>query len=490
MSNGLSKSLILKGLQCPKALWLSKNPPEFPIPEDPAREARFAAGTEVGLLAQELFPGGTEVPFAGLTISQQVARTRELVEAGGEVIYEASFEFDGIFFKADILLRCGDAWKLYEVKSSTEVKDVYLDDVAVQHYVLRHCGFRVVSLFVVHIDNSYVRRGDIDVQGLFAVRDVTDEALERQAELPAVIERLRAALAGGEPDIDIGLQCQDPYDCDFIPYCWRHIPEDSVFDLSGFRKDKFALYYDGCLELDDVPLERLRDKQRFEAEATLHRRDHVDKKAVRAFLESLWHPLCHLDFETFNSAIPLYEDIRPYQQVPFQYSLHLQAAPGAEIEHRAYLAGPGYDPRRELAERLLAEIPESACILTYNQSFELGVLKSLADLFLDLAEALSSRIANVRDLMMPFRSRAVYRWPMKGSYSIKKVLPTMAPELSYGGMAIADGTAAMLAYHEMCRTRDAERVEEIRRGLLEYCGMDTWGMVRILEELERIGAAT
>lgn len=489
MANGLSKSLLLKGLQCPKALWLSKNPPDFPLPEDPAKQARYIAGTEVGLLAQQLFPGGTEVPYAGLTIPQQIARTQELIAAGAEVIYEASFEYDSLFVKADILVRRGAAWEIYEVKSSTEVKDVYLDDVAIQHYVLQHAGLPVTELLLVHIDNSYVRQGDIDVQRLFAIQDVTDKALALQVDLPAVIERLRATLAESiEPDIDIGLRCSDPYDCDFIPYCWRHIPEDSVFDLSGFKKDKFALYYDGYVDIADVPRERLKDKQRFEAEATIKHLGHIDEREVSAFLETLRYPLCHLDFETFNSAIPLYDNIRPYQQIPFQYSLHLQTSPDAEIEHRAYLAGPNYDPRRELADRLLADIPAGACVLTYNQSFEIGVLKQLAGLFPDLAAELEALIVNVRDLMVPFRSRAVYRWPMKGSYSIKQVLPAMVPELSYAGLAIADGTAAMRAYREMCVTPDAWRLEEIRRDLLEYCRLDTWAMVRILEELQKAPA--
>ncbi len=486
--SGLSKSLILKGLQCQRALWLAKNPPAFTFPEDPAKQARLAAGTEVGRLAQQLFPGGIEVPYAGLSIPEQVVRTRELIAAGTAVIYEAAFACDGLFVKADLLVRSGDGWEIHEVKSSTEVKAEHYDDLAVQDHVLRQAGLPVDKLCLVYIDNRYVRHGAIDVQQLFASQDVTAEARERQGDLPGLIERFRATLAEpAEPAIDIGLHCHNPYDCNFIPWCWRHIPEDSVFDLSGYKRDKFALYYDGCVKLADVPLERLKEKQRFEALATLNREDHVDPAAVRNFLNTLWYPLCHLDFETFNSAIPLYDDVRPYQQIPFQYSLHRQAAPDAPIEHCAYLAGPNYDPRRELAEQLLVEIPAGACILTYNQSFEVGVLKQLAELFPDLSEALQARIANVRDLMLPFRNRAVYRWPMKGSYSIKQVLPAMVPELSYQGLAIADGTAAMRAYQEMCATEDAERLEEIRRGLLEYCGMDTWGMVRILGELEKVG---
>jgi len=488
-SSGLSKSLILKGLQCPRALWLTKHPPDFVFPDDPAREARYADGTAVGILAQQLFPGGTEVPFAGLTVAEQVARTAELLAVGAEVIYEASFAFDGIFVKVDILVRRGDAWEIHEVKSSTELKDVHVDDLAIQDYVLRRAGVPVSRLLLVHIDNSYVRQGALDVQQLFASEDVTEAARSRQASLPETIASLRAMLAEpGEPEIRIGLQCEDPYECDFIPWCWRQIPEDSVFDLSGSRRVKFALYDEGYVNLVHVPLARLSEKQRFEAVATLNQQDHADPRAVRTFLDTLWYPLCHLDFETVSAPIPPYDGTRPYQQIPFQYSVHRQAEPGAAIEHRAFLAEPGCDPRRELAERLLADIPAEACVLTYNQVFEIGVLRQLARHFPDLALELEKLIANVRDLMAPFRSRAVYRWPMKGSCSIKQVLPAMVPELSYQGLAIADGETAMRAYREMGVTLDPQRVAEIRQQLLEYCRMDTWAMVRILDELTAIAA--
>ncbi len=481
---GLSKSLILKGLQCPKALFLTKNRPDFKFPPDPQRDARFQAGSEVGILAQDLFPGGTEVPFEGLRISQQVARTRELIEQGAEVIYEASFDFNGIFVKVDILVRKGAVWEIHEVKMSTSVKEVNLDDVAVQHYVLSRCGLPVARSFLVHIDNTYVRRGEIDVHSLFASEDITDEVLNRQAALPALIASLRETLQSGEPDIDIGPHCSDPYECDFIPYCWQHIPEDSIFTLRGRGIDKFAYYRQGVVRIEDVPLDALNRAQRFQAETTINQQDVTEPEAVREFLDSLWYPLCHLDFETFDTPVPPFDGIRPYQKIPFQYSLHIQDSAGTEPEHFEYLAERGRDPRRVLAEKLLAEIPEDACVLTYNQAFEKGVLRDLAETFPDLAGALKVRIENVRDLMVPFKKRHIYRWQMRGSYSIKAVLPALVPDLSYAGLSISEGGMAMLAYHEMCQTDDLFRLAEIRSGLLEYCRLDTLAMVRILGELE------
>ena len=193
--SGLSKSLILKGLQCKKALWLAKNPPDFGLPEKPDLQAKFDLGTEVGILAQQLFPGGTEVPFEGLSFSEQISHTQQLIDSGAQVIYEASFSFSAIFVKVDILVRDGDAWQIHEVKMGTSVKDVNLDDVAVQHYVLNGCGLTVSKCFLVHIDNSYVRQGAIEVDKLFASEDITLKVLARLQSMPQIVAELRATPA-------------------------------------------------------------------------------------------------------------------------------------------------------------------------------------------------------------------------------------------------------------------------------------------------------
>ncbi len=482
-SSGLSKSLIIKGMQCPKALFLQKNPPAFDFPPQPDLEAKFRAGNEVGILAQQLFPGGTEVPFEDLTVPEQVAQTKQLIADGAKVIYEASFEYDGIFVKVDILVKDSDAWQIHEVKMSTSVKEVNLNDVAIQFYVLGNCGLLISGAYLVHINNQYVRQGEIDVQQLFAGEDVLEAAFERQTDLPQIIADLRTALQGDEPQIDIGPQCNDPYDCDFIPYCWQHIPENSIFDLKGRGIKKFDYYEQGIIRFEDLPLDALNKAQRQQVEATLNEQDSTNPQAVAAFVETLWYPLYHLDFETFNSAIPKFDGTRPYQQVPFQFSLHIQQEAGAEPQHFEYLAAPNVDPRRELIEQLLELVPEDGCVLTYNQTFEKGVLRKLAELFPDLDAAIEVRLENVRDLMVPFRRRDVYRWPMLGSYSIKAVLPAMVPELSYAGMEIADGMAAMQAYHDMCALEPGPELEKLRVAMLEYCRLDTLAMVRILGEL-------
>ena len=490
-SSGLSKSLILKGLQCQKALWLTKNPPDFDFPPQPDLEAKFRAGTEVGILAQKLFPGGIEVPYEGLSFPGQLARTKELIASGVNIIYEASFSFSAVFVKVDILVRDTDgekdAWQIHEVKMGTGVKDVNLDDVAVQHYVLNGCGLSVSKSFLVHINNSYVRQGEIEVDKLFHSEDISLKVAARQQSLPEIVTELRETTREiDEPDIDIGPYCTDPYACDFIPYCWQHIPENSVFDLKGHGINKFDYYKRKILRFEEIQLEELNKAQRQQVEASLNQRESTNVDKVKEFLATLWYPLCHLDFETFNTPIPKFDSTRPYQQVPFQFSMHIQQEESAEPQHYEYLAQSDADPRRELIEQLLAIIPEDACILTYNQAFEKGVLRNLAELYPDLAEAINVRLPNVRDLMVPFRQRDIYRWQMRGSYSLKEVLPALVPGFSYAGMEIADGMAAMRAYEKMCVLGPGEELGTLRRAMLEYCQLDTLAMVKILAAMQKM----
>lgn len=488
VSQYLSKSLFIRGHQCHKSLWLEKHRPELKDPVDDALQARFDSGHAVGTLAQQLRPGGVEVPYEGLTHADQLAMTRRLIDEGCGTIYEATFQHDGIFVKVDVLHRGAAGWELLEVKESTSVKEQYLRDAGIQAWVLAGAGLDVAKVAIVHIDTSYVRRGDLEVRKLFTVADVTTETRAMQSALPAEIAAMRAMIAGEMPVVDIGPHCSDPYDCDFRGHCWQHVPEDSVFDLRERGADKFALYRQGIVRQADIPLDLLNARQRHQVEATLSRCDSLDRGAVREFLGSLWYPLCYLDFETVNPAIPMFDGSRPYQQVPFQYSLHVQASAGAEPVHHEFLAQPGVDPRAELTERLLAQIPEGACVVAWNQKFEKRVLGDLAQPLPAHAPRIERMLENFRDPMTLFQSRAVYLWQQKGSYSIKAVLPHLVPGLSYEGLDVADGDMAMTAYYDMCAAEDPEELEHIRAALLEYCGLDTLAMVKIVERLREMAA--
>lgn len=487
VSSYLSKSLFIRGCQCHKSLWLKKHRPELLEELSPEQENLFATGFVVGDLAKELFPGGAEVPYDGLSHDEQVQMTRQLMAGGVTTIYEATFCYDEVFCKADILHLGKDGWELFEVKASTRVKDYQLKDAALQLRVLRGAGINPVRAAIVHINNGYVRQGDLDLQQLFTVADVTAEVEELQPFVAAEISGQRAMLQEEEPDIPIGPQCSSPFECDFEKYCWPTLPEDSVFELRGRGVDRFALYHEGIIKQEDIPLDRLNSSQRFQVESTLNQRDHIDKNAVQEFVDDLWYPLCFLDFETFMAAVPPFDGCRPYQKIPFQYSLHIQETPDAELKHYEYLVEPGKDPRRALFDNLLELIPENACIVAWNQSFEIKVLEGLAEYFIDTQEKIERMIENFRDLMVPFRNRDIYPWQAKGSYSIKPILPLLAPELSYESLTgVADGGDAMEAYHAMSAMEDPAEVAQIRSELLEYCKLDTLAMVRILERMREM----
>jgi hypothetical protein len=484
----LSKSLYTRGLQCHKSLYLDRHQPDLRAEPSPELEALWATGHEVGDFAHMLFPGGVVVPFGGLTKEQQLAKTRDEIDRETKAIYEATFSYDDVFVKADIIVRNRGYWDLYEVKSSTSVKEHYWDDVAVQYYVLSGCGLPMHKAYLVHINNSYVRRGDVVPEELFAIADITGIVREKQASVPAELAEMRAMLRGTMPKIDIGPHCFDPYECDFLHVCWGHVPEHSVFSLRGRGVDKWELYRQGVVKLDDVPVDSLNLMQRMQVEYYLDKKAYADRAKIQQFLKTLWYPICFLDFETFGSAIPLLDGTRPYQQVPFQYSLHRIDQKGKEPGHFEYLAEPGVDPRLEIAEKLLLEIPEGACVIVYNMAFEKRVLKELGEAFPKIRKRLNRVIDGMIDLMEPFKRRDIYDWRMNGSYSLKSVLPVLVPELTYEGLEISDGAMASEAYFAMESISDPAELGRLRHALLAYCRQDTLGLVRLVDKMQAIGA--
>lgn len=483
----LSKSQFIRGLQCHKSLYLHKYCPELKDEISEQQEAAFQSGKDVGIYAQKLFPNGVEIPFDDVTLSDQLSRTAKEIENGTMVIYEAAFSFDNIFVKVDILRKHEDKWEIYEVKNSTSVKDVYHNDIAVQYYVLKGSGLPVSKAFLVHINNQYVKNGDIEVDKLFSVQDFTDDVIDNQGFVEDEIKKMREMLTGDAPNIDIGKHCSDPYGCDFYGHCWQHIPESSIFSLKGSGLKKFDLYRQGIIRLEDIPRDILPRNQGIQLEGALDKKNITNKTAVKEFLDTLWYPICFLDFETtLWVSIPIFDGTRPYQQIPFQYSLYYLADENAELKHYEYLAPANIDPRKGLLEKLLSEIPEDACVLVYNKTFETRILNELIPMFPEYKPKTEKIITNIRDLMIPFISKDIYRWEMEGSYSLKDVLPALVPELKYEGMEISNGGMASSAWLSLWELEDSREIKAIRNALLEYCKLDTFGMVKMLEKLKEM----
>ena len=487
-STFLSKSQFIRGLQCHKSLWLYKNQPELRGETDTSRQAIFNEGIYVGELAQKLFPGGEEIRFEEGTFEEKILRTQELINSGVKTIYEATFQYDNILVMVDILHKGKSGWELYEVKASKEVKPVHENDVAVQYYVLSGSGIKLKKASLVHINNQYIRKGDIDIRQLFNIEDLTKIVKVKQDFVKEELEKMQRALKNGEPRIDIGPHCSDPYECDFASHCWSHAPKPSIFDISRLEEGKqWVLYNGGILKFEDLPKNYpLNSKQSMQVEAELTGKEFVDKEIINEFLDTLHYPLYFLDFETIFPAVPPFKGTKPHDQTPFQYSLHYQKRKGGKVYHKEFLAAEGTDPRKKLAQGLVDNIPKGSCVLAYYRSFEMGIIKELAEQFPKLKTRLMAVHDSIKDLIIPFQKRAYYKKEMNGSASLKYVLPAIIPEMSYDEMEISNGGQASSTYVTLHLIEGNEERKRIRENLLEYCKLDTLAMVKILEKLESL----
>jgi hypothetical protein len=357
----------------------------------------------------------------------------------------------------------------------------------VQHYVVTGAGLPLAYAGLVYINNQYVRQGPIEVQQLFARQDLTAEVGSRHEEVRNNVSKLPSMLSEEMPAVGIGQHCSDPYECAFAGHCWAHVPSPSVFDLRSYGKPKnlFSFYEKGQVRFEDLPLHELGWRQRQQVEAHLRQELQVEPAAITSFLSTLCYPLSFLDFETtYMTPVPLFDGTRPYQQVPFQYSLHVIRKEGGEMEHHAWLADPDDgDPRARFVDRLLIDLPDDGTILIWNMNFEIQRLWELAAHCSNHATEIAGVVARISDLIIPFRSRALYDWRMAGSASLKAVLPALLPELSYDELEVADGGAASAAWLQMMASDDPGEKVKWRDALLTYCHLDTLAMVRILEWL-------
>ncbi len=479
----------MKGCQCTKALYLNKYHKNLRDEISAAQEAIFSRGTAVGELAQDLYPGGVDAsPEDYYNFQASVRKTAEYIAKGEEIIYEAAFQFDGVLAALDILVKKEGHWHAYEVKSSTSVSSTYELDASLQYFVISNSGLSLKSISIIHLNNQYVRQGNLNIEELFTVADITEVVLNLQETVQTKIPELKKILKLTDmPNIQIGKHCNTPYTCDFQSHCWKHLPEErSVFTLSNARGKDWELYNEGVYSLEDVPTDYpLNEKQRMQVSGYKTGKIHINKKGIKDFLSTIKHPMYFFDFETIMPAVPMWDNSKPYQQIPFQYSMHYQGVAGGTLEHYEFLAEieAAKDPRIAMIEQLIKETQRPGDIWVYNIGFERARLTEIArDLpkYNDAALAIADRL---RDLMKPFQQKLYYTPDMDGRYSIKKVLPALVPEMNYDALEIQEGGTASATFESMISGTFKGDVLTTRRHLLEYCKMDTFAMVKILEKL-------
>jgi hypothetical protein len=485
----LSKSTFLRSVQCQKSLYLYKNFIQLRDAPSAEQSAIFSRGSNVGILAQQLYKGGVDAtPSKSYDYIAAVNNTQELINSGVEIIYEAAFQYEGVLAILDILVKKNNEWYAYEVKSSTKISQTYLLDASLQYWVINQSEVVLKDFSIITINNQYERKGALELEKLFVSNSVLKDVLKNKIFVEEKITQAKNTIADARmPDIKIGTHCFSPYTCDFKNTCWKNVPSNSVFEITGISKEEqFNLYNNGIETIDAIP-----ERNELNAAANLHiatsknASSKVDHKKLKHFLDNLKYPLYFIDFEIFMPAVPLFDGTKPYQHLPFQFSIHYKNDKDSKAQHFEFLAEQGSDTRKQFVEAFLKQTQNNGTILAYDTLMEKNILNKLKLDFPLLANDLSERVNRIKDLAEPFQQKWFYHPAMKNSFSIKNVLHAMVPDLSYSNLKIQSGSIAMIAFESLQKETDLFKIIETREALSEYCKLDTLAMLRVFELLEK-----
>ena len=481
----LSKSRIISAWQCPKKLYLEKHHPELGVVSD-RTESQFATGHAVGAVAQQLYgaPDAVEIPF-NRNINMMLRQTQDLINGGADhPIFEATFRCENVLVRVDVLLPDGESWRAIEVKASTSVKDYHVLDCAIQDWVMRNSGLPVSAISLAHINNQFVYAGDGDYAGLLEEVDLTNEVRTVEPTVVELIANARDAVLGYQPEVDVGVQCNKPYECQFMQHCW---PTDTRYPIQGLggSKAKLGEYVAlGYKDIRDINVTSITADTQIRIHRVTQNGQPEILPGASQTLEALDYPRFYLDFETIGPAVPFWKGTRPYAPIPVQWSCHIDDGDGdgsvESLLHEEFLDLSGKPPMRALAEKMIECLGESGPVLMYT-SYEKTVIEGLLDRFPDLAGPLEAIVDRLFDLHSVVKLN-YYHPDMLGSWSIKAVLPTIAPDMDYARLeGIKEGTAASDGFIEAINpTTSNERKAELEDQLLRYCRFDTEAMVEIV----------
>jgi predicted RecB family nuclease len=486
----LSKSKFVAGCQCLKRLYLQVHEPKLAAEPDGTADAIIEQGREVGMLARQMFPGGVEVRSKG-GLDQAIRATRELIgNRDVPAIFEGTFEHNGVLVRVDVLHRRKDErWRLIEVKSTTEIKDHHLEDVAIQHCVVTRSGVDLAASCLAHVSREYIYDGGaIDAHSFFRIRDLTRRVQSMQSELAAQLRsEFRVLTMREAPRIPAGRQCSNPFICEFFDNCNPPIPDDHILRLPRIHSNMVSkLVALGIQSIHEIPENYPLSGRLRRACASVQMGEAWYSPEIGEELRKLKYPLYFADFETVNPALPRFVGMRPYDQIPFQWSVHVQRQPGAAPEHFEFLATDRSDPRQTFISELCDVLGDRGSIVVYHQQFESQRLSEIASWLPEFSGRIKKIQQRLFDLLPIVRDH-VYDPEFGGSYSLKSVLPALVPEMMYEGMEVADGQAAGVAWESLLGgdCSEAERQRKLK-ALLDYCGQDTLALVRLLERLERM----
>ena len=488
----LTKSDFIKFIQCPKYLWLYKHRKDL-IPEeiDESLQRIFDEGYHVESYAYKLFPGGVNAQVGGF--AESIKRTKELMTLKTSIIFQPTISGKELFCRADIikLNKDGESWDIYEVKSATYVKDINIYDLSFQKICFESSGYKIGKIYLLYINNQYIRKGEIEPNKLLLMEDITEqvEYLEEKTKLK-IKDALNVIDQKNETSVRILKQCRKPFECTFLDYCWKNIPKKSIYSIiGGLTETKLNILLDeGILEIKDIPEGIITSKaglRQYHAEK--YDKVHIEKENIKEELKQLEYPLYFLDYETFAPGVPLFDGYKPYQRMIFQYSLHVQDKQGGDLKHYSYLAKDWEDPSEKLAKDLKEKIKEKGSVISWNMGFEKGCDTEMGERYSERTSFFEDINNRMFDLMNVFKKGYYVHKDFYGSASLKRVLPVMVPELSYSDLEIQEGMAASNKWRDMIDPKtDKKDSEKIYDNLFKYCERDTLAMVKILERLNKL----
>jgi predicted RecB family nuclease len=471
----------MSSLQCTKKVHLEVHRKDL-IQYSARTQAAFQLGHDIGDLAIEIYGKGQGefIPYEG-GLKRAEERSRELMDGLLKApVFEATLTHQDVLVREDVLLPNGNSWDIIEVKAATSLKDQYVADCAVQAWVHRGAGYDYQTISLAHVDNQFVYGGDGSYEGLLTTVDLTDTVNDLQSSVPVWVERAKQAVDGPEPEVAVGQHCFSPYECPFVSYCWPTNTEFPVLGLGGAKKKLGELIAQGFDDVRNVPADRLSSEGHLRIHRVAMSGTAEILPGAGEFMRDLSYPRYHFDFETVGPAIPVWEGTRPYEALPFQWSCHVEHEDGL-IDHLEFLDLSGEPPMRSCAEQMIRDFGNEGPILVYT-SYEKGVIKKLIERFPDLEGGLQAILERLVDIAPPIK-QSYYHPDMMGSWSLKAVLPTIAPDLDYTALeGVHEGTEASNAYLEAINPETSgERKEELRAQLLKYCEYDTLAMVRLVE---------
>lgn len=485
-ANYISKTAFLKFEQCRKAFFLYKNHYYLRDKLSVDKQLTFKRGHDIGAMAQQLFPDGINVVEKDQNKERAVQYTKELIEKQTPAIYEATFEYNGVLVMVDILVRTEDGYFAYEVKSSVKISEIYLKDACLQYYVVKNCLPELKDFFIVNINDQYVFNGTLNVKELFKRRSIIKDALRNYGYVQNQLNEANEILERNViPNIDIGKHCFSPYDCDFLGTCWKEKKgEESIFTLGKVNKDDvFAWHQQGIKSISEIPVTYSMPKHlRVQIESVKNKQAYFDKPAIKNILSNIKTPFAAIDMEIWGQAVPEIIGTKPFQKIPFLYTIV-----SGEAEH-AFFFDHLPDDRKEFALSLIEQTKPFASLLVYDKSLENLVIKELAILCPDLSEELNTVSSKMVDISDIIHNQFYFHYQFKGNYSLKAVANAILNEDPFKDEVISSGLEAMNAFVIYRLHDNIIEKQKMKDDLIDYCLADSRATFLITEKFRELTA--